>query len=58
MNVSCNIPPMGLFDNVDDVDDVDVLGLCVCVCLLLNITCLFVPQTILTFSAADEGGNF
>ena len=39
---------------------VTVLGLCVClcVCLLLNIslfTCLFVPQTILTFSAADEG---
>ena len=38
---------------------VTVLGLCVC--LLLNIslfTCLFVPQTILTFSAADEGRNF
>ena len=35
--------------------------LCVCVCLLLNIslfTCLFVPQTILTFSAADEGRKF
>ena len=36
---------------------------CVClsVCLLLNISlfrCLFVPQTILTFSAADEGRNF
>ena len=31
---------------------------CVCVCLLRNIslfTCLFVPQAILTFSAADEG---
>ena len=46
---------------------VTVLGLCVCVCvcvsvcLLLNIslfTCLFVPQTILTFSAADEGRKF
>ena len=41
---------------------VTVLGLCVCVCvcvcLLLNIslfTWLFMPQTILTFSAADEG---
>ena len=41
---------------------VKVLGLCVCVsvcgCLLLNISLfmrLFVPQTILTFSAADEG---
>ena len=36
---------------------------CVClsVCLLLNIslfTCLFVPQTILTFLAADEGRKF
>ena len=30
----------------------------VCVCLLLNITCLFVPQTILTVSAADKGRNF
>ena len=33
----------------------------VCVCLLLNIslfTCLFVQQTILTSSAADEGRNF
>ena len=50
---------------------VTVLGLCVCVCvcvcvclsvcLLLNIslfTCLFVAQTILTFSAADEGRKF
>ena len=46
---------------------VTVLGLCVCVCvcvcvcLLLNIslfTCLFVPQMILTFSAADEGRKF
>ena len=42
---------------------VAVLGLCVCVCvcLLPNIslfTRLFVPQTILTFSAADEGRNF
>ena len=38
---------------------VTVLGLCVC--LLLNIslfTCLFVPQTILTFSVADDGGKF
>ena len=42
-----------------------VLGLrvcvCVCVCLLLNIslfTCLFVPQTILTFSTASEARNF
>ena len=34
---------------------------CVCVCLLLNISlfmCLFMPQTILTFSAADEGRKF
>ena len=34
---------------------------CVSVCVLLNIslfTCLFVPQTILTFSAADGGGKF
>ena len=33
----------------------------VCVCLLLNISlfmCLFVPQTILTFSAVDEGRKF
>ena len=33
----------------------------VCACLLLNIslfTWLFVPQTILTFLAADEGQNF
>ena len=33
----------------------------VCVCLLLNIslfTQLFVPQMILTFSAADEGRKF
>ena len=48
---------------------VTVLGLCVCVCvcvclsvcLLLNIslfTCLFVPQTILSFSAVDEGRKF
>ena len=42
---------------------VTVLGLCVCVCvcLLLNISlfmCLFVPQMILTFSAADEGRKF
>ena len=46
---------------------VTVLGLCVCVCvclsvcLLLNIslfTCLFVSQTILSFSAADEGRKF
>jgi len=42
---------------------VTVLGLrvCVCVCLLLNISLfmwLFVPQTILTFSAADEGRKF
>ena len=42
---------------------VTVLGLCVClsVCLLPNIslfTGLFVPQTILTFSAADEGRKF
>ena len=43
---------------------VTVLGLCVCVsvcvCLLLNIsllTCLFMPQTILTFLAADEGSK-
>ena len=39
---------------------VTVLGLCVsvCVCLLLSIslyTRLFVPQTIVTFPAADEG---
>ena len=36
-------------------------SVCVSVCLLLNIslfTCLFVPQTILTFLAADEGRNF
>ena len=36
-------------------------SVCLCVCLLLNIslfTRLFVPQTILTFSAADEGRNF
>jgi len=42
---------------------VTVLGLCVCVsvCLLPNIslfTWLFVPQTILTFLAADEGRKF
>ena len=45
---------------------VTVLGLCVCVsvcvCLLLNISLftfhVFVPQTILTFLAADEGRNF
>ena len=50
---------------------VTVLGLCVCVCvclcvcvsvcLLLNISLfkrLFVPQTILTFSAANEGRKF
>ena len=33
----------------------------VCVCLLLNnslFMCLFVPQTILTFLAADEGRKF
>ena len=36
-----------------------VLGLCAC--LLLNIslfTCLFMPQMILTFLAADEGRKF
>ena len=35
--------------------------LSVCLCVLLNIslfTWLFVPQTILTFSAADEGRKF
>ena len=34
---------------------------CVCVCLLLNIslyTWLFMPQTIVTFPAADEGRKF
>ena len=34
---------------------------CVCVCLLINISlfmCLFMPQTILTFSVADEGRKF
>ena len=38
-----------------------ITSVCVSVCLLLNIslfTWLFVPQTILTFSAADEGRKF
>ena len=37
------------------------VSVCLSVCLLLNIslfTCLFVPQTILTFSAADESRKF
>ena len=37
------------------------LCVCLCVCLLLNIsifTWLFVPQTILTFSAEDKGRKF
>ena len=41
--------------------DYSTWSVCVCVCLLLNIslfTCLFMPQTILTFSVADEGRNF
>ena len=40
---------------------IQVLGLCVSVCLLLNIslyTRLFVPQTIVTFPAAGEGRKF
>ena len=40
---------------------VTALGLCVCVCLLLNISLymgLFVPQTIATFPAEDEGRIF
>ena len=37
------------------------IGLGVCVCLLLNISlfgCFFMPQTILTLSAVDEGRKF
>ena len=39
----------------------DSWSVCLCVCLLLNIsfyTRLFVPQTIITFPAADEGRKF